>query len=68
MSPMQLAKGGPDHLDTRRGVPKEKSRSGINVFEIGGKCFAALTEFENVELIHKEDTEQTKPFFLRRRK
>lgn len=47
-------------MDTRRGVPKEKSRSGVNVFELTEKCFAALTEFKNVEMIDTEDTDQTK--------
>ena len=63
MSPMQLAKGGGQTI----WIPGEvspRSQSGINVFEIGGKCFAALTEFENVELIDKEDTKQTKPSSL----
>lgn len=63
MSPMQLAKGGARPFGYQERCP-QGSQSGINVFEIGGKCFAALTEFENVELIDKEDTKQTKPSSL----
>lgn len=49
-------------MGTKRGVPKEKSRSGIDVFELTEKCFAALTESENVEMTDTEDTEQIKPW------
>lgn len=33
----------------------------MDVFDLVGKCFAPLTEFEDTVMISTEDTEQTKP-------
>ena len=65
MPAMQLAKGNPVHTGAsdrlHREVPKESSRSGINVLDLTEKCFAGLTEFQDVAVMGTEDTEQAKP-------